>query len=227
MIERNVKPGLEIKKKVVNDNIKPNVRIMTPIPPTRPMNKKTKLLTGQPISNRHAWNKKQRSRKGDQNGEKKNEQGKEVLKVGAWNMPVAATQPHLSNINLTNHTLEEEKLYILGIIECNIYQSTNVESLQNEGYSLEIGRGVEKEVDDNARVACYISKKVHYKRRSDLEEQTEMPTVWVEIELPGTKKALLGVIYREFKEWGGGEEDLKLWNQHARWERWLESLKEV
>ena len=54
-----------------------------------------------------------------------------------------------------------------------------------------------------------------------------MPTVWVELELPGTKKVLLGVIYREFKEWGGADKDLQVWKQYARWEKWLESMKEV
>ena len=198
-----------------------------PTPPTRPISIKTKMLTSPPISDKHVQKKGHKIGKRCQGGERKSEHDKEMLKVGAWNMPVAATQPHLANINLTNHTLEEEKLDILGLIECNIYQSTNLESLQIKGYRLEIGRGIEKEVDGNARVACYISNKVHYKRRTDLEEKTEMPTVWVELELPGTKKALLGVIYREFKEWGGGEKELKVWNQHARWEKWLESLKEV
>ena len=204
MIEHNVKPDLGIVKRVANANINPNVRIITPIPPPRPISKKIKLPANLPISDKHAKNKKNRPGKGCKSGE-----GKNVLKVGAWNMPVAATQPHLSNINLTNHTLEEEKLDILGIMECNIYQSTHIESLQVKGYNLEIGRGVEKEVDDNARVACYISKNIHYKRRKDMEEKTEMPTIWVELELPGTKKVLLGVIYREFKEWGGGEQDQK------------------
>ena len=222
MIEHNVKPDLGIVKRVANANINPNVRIITPIPPPRPISKKIKLPATLPISDKHAKNKKNRPGKGCKSGE-----GKNVLKVGAWNMPVAATQPHLSNINLTNHTLEEEKLDILGIMECNIYQSTHIESLQVKGYNLEIGRGVEKEVDDNARVACYISKNIHYKRRKDMEGKTEMPTIWVELELPGTKKVLLGVIYREFKEWGGGEQDQKIWNQHERWEKWLDSLKEV
>ena len=133
MIERNVKPGLEIVKRVANANINPNVRIITPIPPPRPISKKIKLPATLPISDKHAKNKKNRPGKGCKSGEGKNVQGREVLKVGAWNMPVAATQPHLSNINLTNHTLEEEKLDILGIMECNIYQSTHMRASKSRG----------------------------------------------------------------------------------------------
>ena len=91
MIEHNVKPDLGIVKRVANANINPNVRIITPIPPPRPISKKIKLSANSPISDKHARNKKNRFGKGCQSGERKNEQGKEVLKVGAWNMPVAAT----------------------------------------------------------------------------------------------------------------------------------------
>ena len=139
------------------------------------------MLTCLPISDRQGQKIKERNGEIRQKGDEKNKNEKETLKVGAWNMPVAATRPHLANVNLTNHTLEEEKLDILGPIECNIYQCTNKESLQVKGYKLELGRGIDKEIDGNARVACYISHGVHYKRRKDLEEKTEMPTVWVEL----------------------------------------------
>ena len=144
-------------------------------------------VTSSPISETRNQKTGTQNEEQRQNGKGKKRKEKEMLKVGAWNIPVSATQPHLANVNLTNHTLEEEKLDILGLIECN--QSTNKESLQIKGYELEIGRGIDKEVDGNARVACYISNRVHYNRRKDLEEKTEMPTIWLELELPRTPEA--------------------------------------
>ena len=219
--QRLIITGQNVTSEVKHDSEKRKNRVTTS---TRPISMKTKIISS-PISDTRNRKAGTQNEEKSQHGKGKKKKEEKMLKVGAWNMPVSATQPHLANVNLTNLTLEEEKLDILGIIECNIYQSTNRDSLQIKGYELEIGRGIEKKIDGNARVACYISNRVHYNRRKDLEEKTEMPTIWIELELPRTKKILLGIVYREFKEWGG--EDLGLWNQHERWRRWLESLKEV
>ena len=127
-------------------------------------------------------------------------QGKEKLKIGSWNMAIAATQPHAANVNLTSQILEDESLDVLGICECNIFPSTHLERLKIKGYSLEIGEGVNRPTDGNARVAMYISENVQYTRRRDLEERSSMPQVWVEMNLPGTRKLVLGTVYRQFKE---------------------------
>ena len=114
---RIVKTGQNVMQEDNNDYIKLNARIT---PPTRPISIKTKMLTSPTISD-NQWQKKgDRNGKKSQSGKGKKKKEKETLKVGAWNMPVAATQPHIANVNLTNHTLEEEKLDILGLIECNI-----------------------------------------------------------------------------------------------------------
>ena len=154
-------------------------------------------------------------------------QGKEKLKIGSWNMAIAATQPHAANVNLTSQTLEDENLDVLGICECNIFPSTHLEGLKIKGYSLEIGEGVNRPTDGNARVAMYVSENVQYTRRRDLEERSSMPQVWVEMNLPGTRKLVLGTVYRQFKEWRGVEEEYKMGNQHAKWKEWLESLQDV
>ena len=96
-------------------------------------------------------------------------------------MAIAATQPHAANVNLTSQTLEDENLDVLGICECNIFPSTHLEGLKIKGYSLEIGEGVNRPTDGNARVAMYVSENVQYTRRRDLEERSTMPQVWVEI----------------------------------------------
>ena len=142
-------------------------------------------------------------------------------------MVIAATQPHAANVNLTSQTLEDENLEVLGICECNIFPSTHQEGLKIRGYSLEIGEGVNRPTDGNARVAMYISENVQYTRRRDLGERSSMPQVWVEMNLPGTRKLVLGTVYRQFKEWRGVEEELKIGNQHVRGKEWLESLQDV
>ena len=142
-------------------------------------------------------------------------------------MATAATQPHAANVNMTSQALEDEKLDVLGICECNIFPTTNQESIQIKGYNLEVGAGLNKHMYGYARVAMYISNDIQYKRRNDLEERSTMPAVWIEMSVPGTKGLVLGTVYREFKEWRGTKEELRIANQCERWKEWLESLQEV
>ena len=114
-------------------------------------------------------------------------------------------------------TVEELKMDILGIVEANIYPNTITDGLKIAGYNMEIGRGVEKEVGANARVIVYISKDLDYKRRRDLEELSEMPTIWVEVGNKGKGKFLCCTVYREHKHWGGNNEELRIQNQRNRW----------
>ena len=149
------------------------------------------------------------------------------VKVGAWNAAESATQNFEKIVNRVAITIEELKMDILGIVEANIYPNTIKDGLKIAGYNMEIGRGVEKEVGANARVIVYISKDLDYKRRRDLEELSEMPTIWVEVGNKGKGKFLCCTVYREHKHWGGNNEELRVQNQRNRWREWLNSLVHI
>ena len=119
-----------------------------------------------------------KSKNGERRGSNLREKGVEnQIKVGAWNADESATQNFEKIVNRVAITIEDLKMDILGIVEANIYPNTITDGLKIAGYNMEIGRGVEKEVGANARVIVYISKDLDYKRRRDLEELSEMPTV--------------------------------------------------
>ena len=149
------------------------------------------------------------------------------LKVGSWNAAESATQNFEKIVNRVAITMEDLKMDILGIVEANIYPNTIKDGLKIAGYNMEVGRGVEKEVGANARVIMYITTEIDYKRRRDLEEMSEMPTVWIEVGTKGKGKFLCCTVYREQKHWGGSGEDLRMVNQRNRWREWLETLVEV
>ena len=48
-------------------------------------------------------------------------------------------------------------------------ENRNLEGLQIEGYSLEVGEGLRKEENANARICVYVSEYIQYQRRRDLE----------------------------------------------------------
>ena len=74
------------------------------------------------------------------------------------------------NMVLVAATLESDNLDVLGLCEANVYPNTIQSCLKIPGYSLEVGSGVKKETGANARVVCYVSEAVEYKRRTDLED---------------------------------------------------------
>ena len=115
----------------------------------------------------------------------------------------------------------------MGLCEANVYPNTITSCLKIPGYSLEVGRGVKKDVGANARVIAYVSETVEYKRLDELEERSEMPAIWLELGTGKKMKFILGVIYREHKSWGGKEAELRVANQQKRWRDWLNTYHDI
>ena len=106
--QRLIITGQNVTSEVKHDSEKRKNRVTTS---TRPISMKTKIISS-PISDTRNRKAGTQNEEKSQHGKGKKKKEEKMLKVGAWNMPVSATQPHLANVNLTNLTLEEEKLDI-------------------------------------------------------------------------------------------------------------------
>ena len=80
-------------------------------------------------------------------------------------------------------------------------------------------------VDKMSRTVVLVHKKMHYKRRKDLETFGNS-TVWLQFSYPGRKSLLLQAIYRQFQRLGvPGSIAPKL--QHLRWEKVIEKWEKA
>ena len=52
-----------------------------------------------------------------------------------------------------------------------------------------------------------------------------MPEVWIKLGHAGTKRTLIGTVYREHTPWKTGDGSQK--NQEVRWRKWLEARGEI
>ena len=149
------------------------------------------------------------------------------MRLGCWNGAEAATQDFQKIVNTVAAELEVKDLDVFGICEANVFPNTVTSCLKIPGYTLEVGNGVNKATGANARVICYVSDALEYKRRSDLEDRNTMPAIW--LELGNTKKTrfIFSIVYREHKSWRGQEEELRLSCQQKRWRDWLNSYQDV
>ena len=135
------------------------------------------------------------------------------MKLGCWNAAEAVTQDFQKIVNIVASELELKELDVMGICEANVYPNTVTSCLKIPGYSLEVGNGVKKDTGANARVICYISDTVEYKRRSDLEARNQMSAIWLELGTTKKTRFLFSVVYREHKSWRGHAEELRLSSQ--------------
>ena len=170
----------------------------------------------------------EKRRNNNKDGPTTKTRGKDTtLKLGAWNCAEAANQNFEKVVNKVATVIEELELDIIGLSEANVYPNTIMEGLKIPGYNMEVGRGIEKEVGANARVLMYISEELDYKRRSDLEEESTIPAIWVEVGGAGKGNFLCCTLYREHKHWRGREEELRMENQMKRWREWLNRLTNI
>ena len=149
------------------------------------------------------------------------------LKLGVWNAAEGATQDFQRLVNIVACELELKSIDVMGLCEANVYPNTVKSCLNIPGYSLEVGRGVKKDVGANARVIAYVSDEVEYKRLEELEERSEMPAIWLELGTGKKTKFTLGIIYREHKSWRGKEAELRLASQQKRWRDWLNTYHDI
>ena len=99
--------------------------------------------------------------------------------------------------------MSQHRPHSFGLAEANVLPSHDLTDLQIPEYTLHLASSLICPTPSAARVAVYNQKSITVKRRLDLEEN-DLQLVNLEAGLPGKKKSLYMVAYRQ---WHPGSPD--------------------
>ena len=116
-------------------------------------------------------------------------------------------------------------IHCLGITEANLRTGAELEEVNIPGYNLAWDGGRENKVKENSRVVAYIREDLSYEVVKTKMQGDLMPELWIRLGHKGTRKTLVGFIYREHSPWGLKQGSVK--EQEERWTRWLEARKDT
>ena len=110
-------------------------------------------------------------------------------------------------------------------MEANLRQSAEEADVAIEGYNLVWDEGREVMTKQNSRVVMYIKDELSYEVVKKHMEGDLMPEIWIKLGHKGTRRTLVGMVYREHTPWKTKESSMK--NQEDRLKKWLEARQQV
>ena len=146
------------------------------------------------------------------------------LRIGVWNKG-GANQELKKKINEITIVLHSQKLDCLGITEANLRKEADLQEVSIPGYKLVQDMGMDNNVKKNSRVVVYIKEDLSYQVMKNLMGGDLMPEVWLRLGHTGTRRTLVGFIYREHKPWKSRDDSIR--GQEERLKRWLEARRPV
>ena len=146
------------------------------------------------------------------------------LRIGVWNKG-GANQELKKKINEITIVLHSQKLDCLGITEANLRKEADLQEVSIPGYKLVHDMGMDNNVKKNSRVVVYIKEDLSYQVMKNLMGGDLMPEVWLRLGHIGTRRTLVGFIYREHKPWKSRDDTIR--GQEERLKRWLEARRPV
>ena len=146
------------------------------------------------------------------------------MKIGTWNKG-GATQDLWKKINEIEIILKEKNFDCLGVTEANLKRNAIVEKVSIEGYKMISDMGIKHQVKKNSRVVAYIKEELSYDIVEGYMGEDMMPEIWIRLGHKGTKRTLVGFIYREHKPWGLGEASIS--SQEQRFKSWIEARRPI
>ena len=135
------------------------------------------------------------------------------MKLAAWNKGGSNQELRKKRNEIEAHLLEQN-IDCLGIMEANLRQGADMAEVDIQGYNLVWDKGREIKSKQNSRVAIYIKDELSYEVVEKYMEGDLMPEVWIKLGHKGTKRTLVGMIYREHTPWETKENSSK--NQEER-----------
>ena len=72
---------------------------------------------------------------------------------------------------------------------------------------------------------AYVREDLSFEIVKSKMEGDLLPELWIRLGHKGTKRTLLGFIYREHSPWGVQEGSVR--EQEVRWDRWLEARRDT
>ena len=85
--------------------------------------------------------------------------------------------------------------------------------------------GRKHHVKQNSRVVAFVKEELSYDVVDSYMGGDMMPEIWIRLGHKGTKRTLVGFIYREHKPWGLG--DASIGSQEQRWKLWIEARRPI
>ena len=121
--------------------------------------------------------------------------------------------------------LHSQKLDCLGITEANLRKEAYLQEVTIPGYKLVCDMGIENSLKKNSRVVAYIKEELSYQVVKNFMGGDLMPEIWLKLGNSGTKRTLVGFVYREHKPWKSNDESVR--GQEERLKLWLEARRPV
>ena len=146
------------------------------------------------------------------------------MKIGTWNKG-GANQELKKNINEITVMLHSQNLDCLGITEANLRKEADLQEVSIPGYKLVWDLGMTNIVKKNSRVVVFIKEELSYQVINNMMGGDLMPEVWLRLGHTGTKRTLVGFIYREHKPWKSRDDSAR--GQEERLKVWLEARRPV
>ena len=106
-------------------------------------------------------------------------------------------------------------IHCLGISEANLRTGASLEEVHITGYNLVWDAGRDDKVKANSRVVAYIREDLSFEVVKHMMRGSLMPELWIKLGHKGTRRTLVGFIYREHSPWGVQEGTVR--EQEGRW----------
>ena len=121
--------------------------------------------------------------------------------------------------------LQSHGLDCLGVTEANIRKEADLQDVKIAGYNLVCDLGIENSVKKNSRVVAYVKEELSYQVMKSYMGGDLMPEIWLKLGHKGTKRTLVGFVYREHKPWKSKDDSVR--GQEERFKLWLESRRPI
>ena len=121
--------------------------------------------------------------------------------------------------------LLDKSLDCLGITEANLKKDAIMQKVEIQGYKIICDAGVENRLKKNSRVVAFVKEELSYEVVKKNMEGDLMPEIWLRLGHRGTKRTLVGFIYREHKPWKSDDASIK--GQENRFKTWVEARRHI
>ena len=121
-----------------------------------------------------------------------------MLKIGAWNKG-GASQDLWKKINGIEIMLHESDIDCLGVSEANLQTNAVMEKVDIKGYKMVCDMGRQHHVKQNSRVLAFVKEELSYDLVEKYMKDNLMLEIWIKLGHRGTKRTLIGFVYREHK----------------------------
>ena len=128
-------------------------------------------------------------------------------------------------INEIEMILHDTNLDCLGVAEANLKTNAVMEKASIPGYKMISNKGREHRIKQNSRVVAFVKDELSYELVEKYMGNDLMPEIWIKLGHRGTKRTMIGFVYREHKPWKLGDATAR--SHENRLKAWLETRRPI